>query len=141
MLGVWECSPFLVSRAWLFFSSPLDLWDTLPADRDTRYSRASLRFVCTAKHNSFSHPTTLCNGYHRKNELFAQGDTYTSPNDNSDCSILGSSFTLNEEVGEEDEEGSVACDDNPAAGGFSDNTSCYECENATLVVLDNQLLP
>ena len=69
-------------------------------------------------------------------ELVALGDTNTTPNDNSDWSIE-ESFPLNEE-----EEGSAACDhDSPAAGSFSDNTSCYDdCKNAS-VVLDNQPLP
>lgn len=47
----------------LSFCHACDNWDSLPPDRSRNVLRVSARFTCTAHHESFSHPTTLCKDF------------------------------------------------------------------------------
>ena len=54
-----------------FFCHGCDIWDSLPPDQRKKSSRASAKLACTAKHTSFSHPTTLCKDYCRRGPVVA----------------------------------------------------------------------
>jgi len=58
-----------------FFCHGCDLWDLLPPDHSKKVSPNSSVFRCTAKHQSFSHPTTkVADGYYVKKQRLEMVD-------------------------------------------------------------------
>ena len=54
-----------------FFCHGCDIWDSIPPDQRKKSSRTSARLACTAKHTSFSHPTTLRKDYCKRGLVVA----------------------------------------------------------------------
>jgi hypothetical protein len=92
------CSDYGISRHFsfkgngYFFCHACDLWDSLPPDRSKNCSRTSKMLACTAKHTSFSHPTTYCKDYCRRGAIMSP---VVTTNHNSDS--IGSTSTEDEE--------------------------------------------
>jgi hypothetical protein len=88
------CSDYGMSRHYsfqgdgFFFCNACDVWDSLlPDDRYKKAagpSRQSRRVACTANHDSFCHPTTMCKDFCRS-AVVTRASTQIVRTDDQDC--------------------------------------------------------